>query len=99
MTNTSPEHWTSCTKPETGDLVRWCEPVWAAPSKPRGKPDQIGEQIIQAVVRNAGEFYQMEVISVEAVTPGLPLKVKEGEVIKRKASSIAKSACHKKLGV
>ena len=98
MTNTPPENWASCPKPQKGDIVRWCEPVWAAPNKPRGKPDQIGEQIIEANVKDTGEFYQMEVINVEAVTPGLTLKVKAGDLIRRKDSSIAKSACHKKTG-
>lgn len=92
------ENWVKAPKPAKGDRIRLCEPIWAAPNKPRGKRDQIGEQIIEATVLEAGEFYVLEVINAEAATPDLPINVKSGDIIRRKSSSIAKSGCHKKLG-
>lgn len=94
MTNT--ENWAVCAKYQVDDIIRWKEPIWAAPNKPRGKPDQIGEQIISAEVLLIDEVIELNVRSVEKISPGdAPLKVKAGDIIRRKPASIAKGDCHK----
>ena len=40
------QEWESCVHPKVGDTLTWNEPLWAAPNKPRGKRDKIGEQKI-----------------------------------------------------
>ena len=37
--------WTPCSQPIVADVIRWKEPIWAPPSRKRGKPDRIGEQL------------------------------------------------------
>ncbi len=90
--------WLPCPKPEAGDVLRWNEPLWAAPNKPRGKRDKIGEQQIIAQLMTAGEFLNLKVISVEKIsTDNAALKVKEGDDIRRKKTSLALGKCHKKI--
>ena len=91
------ENWTLCPKPAVADVIRWNEPLWAAPNKPRGKPDKIGEQQITARLTAAGEFLELEVIAVEKISPGdAPLKVKTGDNIRRKTTTIAQGACQRR---
>lgn len=88
--------WTLCQKPATGDLLRWNEPLWAAPNKPRGKPDKIGEQQIIAELIVIGEFLNLKVLSVEKLSTGdAVLKVKEGDDIRRKKTTLEQGQCHK----
>ncbi len=90
--------WSPCQKPEVGDVLRWNEPLWAAPNKPRGKRDKIGEQQIIAQLITAGEFLNLKVISAEKIsTDDAALKVKEGDDIRRKKTSLALGECHKKI--
>lgn len=94
MTNT--ENWIASNEQEVGDILRWKEPIWAAPNKPRGKPDQIGEQLIVAEVAMVEDVIELTVRSVEKISAGeAPLKVKAGDTIRRKPTSIAKGDCHK----
>ena len=85
-------NWTPCPKPKAGDVIRWKEPLWAAPTKKRGKRDKIGEQILTAEVKALGDSLELhiraaEVLSVDAgATP--PPGVKIGDTVRRKKSTI-----------
>lgn len=90
------QEWTPCKKPATGDILRWNEPLWAAPNKPRGKPDQIGEQQIIAKLIAKDEVLNLKVLSVQKLSNGeAVLKVKEGDDIIRKKTTLTKGLCHK----
>lgn len=90
--------WEACTKPEKNDTLRWNEPIWAAPNKPRGKPDKIGEQEIIAQLLSIEDVLTFTVISVKKIGTGSALpKVKENDTIKRKRSTLEKGACHKRV--
>ncbi len=90
--------WLPCALPKKGDTLRWNEPIWAEPNKPRGKPDKIGEQQIMAKVVKVEEFIECSVISVQNLGQGnVPIKVKENDSIKRKKSTLALGNCHKLL--
>ncbi len=90
------EEWVICQHPEIGDVVRWNEPIWAAPSKPRGKGDAIGEQQITARLTNAQNIFTLTVIHVTKLSDAeATLKVAEYDVIMRKKSSLQKGNCHK----
>lgn len=92
------QEWVLCQEPATGDILRWNEPLWAKPNKPRGRPDKIGEQQITATLVTIGNLLEFKVLSVTKLSPGeAPLKVKEGDNIQRKKTSIEKGACHKRL--
>jgi hypothetical protein len=94
-------NWKPCkTTPAPGDTIRWKEPVWAAPNKKRGKPDNIGEQRVTAEVVAVGEFLELKVQSVEVLRmeDGMefdPLKMKEGDTIRRKVSTIERGECER----
>ena len=91
------ENWVVCPTPEIEDIIRWNEPIWAAPNKPRGKPDKIGEQRITGLVLKTGEFFELEVMAVEKLTPrAAKMNVTVGDKIRRKPTSIALGACHKR---
>lgn len=91
--------WKPCPSPKPGDTIRWNEPLWAAHTKKRGIPDQIGEQQLTAEVLEAGETFQLKVTEVEilAVDDGAqpPEGVKVGDTVRRKPGSIARGDCHK----
>ncbi len=90
------QEWVECPKPEINDTLRWNEPIWAAPNKPRGKPDKIGEQEIVAQLTEILDFMQFTVISVKKLDDGMAfLKVKEGDKIRRKRSTLKQGDCHK----
>jgi len=92
------QKWTLCQNPEIGDILRWDEPLWAAPNKPRGKPDKIGEQQIVAQLMSKGKLLELTVVSVTKLSPGdVPLKVKEGDNIRRRKSSLESGMCHKRV--
>jgi len=90
--------WDFCENPKKGDIVKWTEPLWAKPNKPRGKRDKIGEQNITAKVITTGKIVELQVISVEKISGDAELTVKEGDNIKRKETSLEKGDCHKRLG-
>ena len=93
---THPQDWIPCSKPKLGDTLRWNEPLWAAPHKPRGKPDKIGEQQITAELLTRSDLLEFKVIAVTKISDGdAPLKVKAGDIIKRKKPSIELGLCHK----
>lgn len=93
---TTTQEWTPCPNPQTGNTLRWNEPLWAAPNKPRGKRDKIGEQEIIAKLIKEHDFLEFTVISVRKLSDGnAPLSVKENDNIRRKLSSIEKGLCHK----
>ena len=93
---TTPQEWTPYDTPKAGDTLKWNEPLWAAPNKPRGKRDKIGEQEIIAEVISIKETLEFKVISVKKLSSeDAPLSVKKDDVIKRKQSSIEKGHCHK----
>jgi hypothetical protein len=92
------EKWVLCPLPEIGDTLRWDEPLWAEPNKPRGKPDKIGEQRIIANLISLAEICELKVLNVEKTSPSDALiKVKEGDHIRRKKSTIERGDCYKKL--
>ena len=92
-------NWIPCPTPAVGDLIRWKEPVWAAPTQKRGKRDQIGKQLMTAEVRSVGETLGLQVKSVEVLSlqPGAdaPPGVKPGDHVKRKPSTIALGNCER----
>jgi hypothetical protein len=90
------QEWVLCQAPAIGDVLRWNEPLWAAPNKPRGKRDKIGEQQIVGQLVAKGEFLELKVLSVKKLSNGdVPLKVKEGDDIRRKKSTLEQGLCHK----
>jgi len=93
---TTSQEWTSCTTLEIGDTLKWVEPLWAAPNKPRGKRDKIGEQEIIAKLTAKTDVLEFTVKNVEKISSGdAPLHVQAGDIIKRKLSSIEKGNCQK----
>jgi len=92
------QEWMPCSKPDVGDTLRWEEPLWAEPNKPRGKPDKIGEQQITAKLIAKGNVLELEVLDIEKISKGEGhLKVKEGDVIRRKKTTLEQGDCCKLL--
>ena len=93
--------WTPCSAPIVADIIRWQEPIWAAPTQKRGKPDKIGEQILTAEVKALGDFLQLHIQTVEVLSldEGAipPPGVKAGDHVRRKISTIERGDCHKGL--
>lgn len=90
--------WKPCTSaPDVGDTVRWKEPLWGEPTQKRGKRDAIGEQAVTAKVLAQGELMQLEVVEAKILshtTPEKPeLKLKAGDKIQRKVSSLERGNC------
>lgn len=93
---TKNQEWAPCPRPQVGDTLRWNEPLWAPPNKPRGKRDKIGEQEIIAELMTIQDTLEFKVINVKKISDGdVPLSVKENDYIKRKASSLEKGQCHR----
>lgn len=93
---TQPQEWIPCPNPQVGDTLKWNEPLWAEPNKPRGKPDKIGEQEIVAQLISMQDVLEFTVISVEKISSGdAQIKVQKNDNIRRKKSTIEKGACHK----
>lgn len=93
MTDT--QKWIPCDKPKLNDVLRWNEPLWAEPNKPRGKRDKIGEQQITAELIKRTDFLEFKVISAEKTSDGdAPIKVAKDDVIKRKKTTIEMGDCH-----
>jgi hypothetical protein len=92
------QEWVLCPGPRVNNTLRWNEPIWASPNKPRGKPDKIGEQQIVALLTATEGFLQFTVISVSALGDSeAPLSVKENDIIRRKRSTLKQGDCHKLL--
>ncbi|MCE9507796.1 MAG: hypothetical protein K8R48_05700 [Alphaproteobacteria bacterium] len=93
--------WIHCPSPIVADVIRWHEPIWAAPTKKRGKPDQIGEQVVTAEVKALGDFLQLQVRTVEVLSlddgAKPPPGVKVGDSLRRKKSTIDRGDCHRLL--
>ena len=93
------QEWRLCITPQINDTLKWNEPIWAAPNKPRGKRDKIGEQEIIALLISIKDVLELKVIRVKNLSSGnVLLSVKENDEIKRKQSSIEKGNCFKLLG-
>jgi hypothetical protein len=93
------QEWKLCLDPEIGDTLKWNEPIWAAPNKPRGKRDKIGEQEIIAKLISVSDILELRVISITKLSSDNNLMtVKENDGIKRKQLSIQKGNCRKLLG-
>lgn len=90
--------WEFCANPNKSDTIKWEEPLWAKPNKPRGKRDKIGMQEITAKVLVTADTMELEVIEVEKLSGDAEVSVKAGDKIKRKKSSLEKGDCHKRLG-
>lgn len=92
-------NWTPCANPAVADIIRWKEPVWAEPNKKRGKPDQIGEQLLTAEVKAVGDYLELHVRAVEVLSLDEgkkdTAKVKAGDHVKRKKSTIERGDCHR----
>ena len=96
---TATQEWNLCLIPQIGDTLKWNEPLWAAPNKPRGKRDKAGEQEIIAELISSTDILEFKVISVKKISSeDAPLTVKENDQIKRKQSSVQKGDCRKLLG-
>ena len=94
------QKWDVCLIPRVGDILKWNEPLWAVPRKPRGKLDKVGEQEVTAELLVISDVYELKVISVQKLTTqDFVLRVKENDKIKRKASSIQKGNCYKLSGI
>ena len=92
------EEWVMCKNPEAGDILKWSEPLWAKPNKPRGKPDKAGEQQVVAELISVGEVLEFKVLSVEKLSSGqTSIKVKQGDNIRRKKSTLEQGKCRKRL--
>ena len=94
------EKWILCSAPSASDTIRWQEPVWAKPNKPRGKPDKIGEQLVTAKLITLNEPAELQVIDIERISlvdgaQNVPSKIAKGDLIRRKISSIKSGNCHK----
>ena len=90
------QNWQPCKKPEIGDTLRGDEPLWAAPNKPRGKRDKIGEQQIIATLKSNAEFLEFEVLDVTKLSGDTAqIQVKQGDIIRRKKKTLDLGACHK----
>lgn len=99
-TNIPTENWIPCPAPAVSDTLRWREPLWAAPNKPRGKPDKIGEQMVTAKLLVMGEPAELQVIDVQRLSlmdgiKDAPSKIKKDDMIRRKVSSIKSGDCQK----
>lgn len=96
------EQWLPCPSPAASDTIRWREPIWAKPNKPRGKPDQIGEQAVTAKIIAIGDTVELQVIAVKRLSlidgaADEPPKFNTGDTIRRKLSSIKMGQCQKLL--
>ncbi len=96
----SDEKWAPCPAPAVGDTLRWREPIWDKPSRPRGKPDKIGEQMVTATVATLGEPVELKVIDVQRLSlidgaADVASKIQKNDMIRRKLSSLASGACQK----
>lgn len=98
--------WTLCPSPIVADVIRWKEPIWAPPAGKRGKPAAIGEQMITAETIALGNYLQLHVLAVEQLSlkdgyerkyETKVIKVKVGDNIKRKKSTIERGDCHRLL--
>lgn len=94
--STKTEEWVKCSTPEVSDTLRWNEPIWAPPTRARGKPDKMGEQRITATLLASGEFMEFEVLAVEKVSGGGKTRVQIGDQIRRKPSTLTLGNCYKK---
>ena len=93
------QEWKLCVAPQIEDTLKWKEPIWATPNKPRGKRDKIGEQEIIAILISVKDVLELRIISVKNLSSdNVLLSVKENDEIKRKQSSIQKGNCFKLLG-
>lgn len=95
---TTNQEWKLCLEPQVGDTLKWSEPIWASPYKPRGKRDKIGEQEITAKLISITDVLCLKTINVTKLSSeSIILNVKENDEIKRKQSSIQKGTCQKLL--
>lgn len=102
MSETPKEQWLPCPKPAVGDTIRWREPIWDKPNKPRGKPDKIGEQGVVAKISAIGDLVELQVIDVKRLslidkTKDAQPSVKKNDMIRRKLASIKSGECQKLL--
>jgi hypothetical protein len=103
MTNAPKEKWISCVAPVVADTLRWQEPLWDKPNKPRGRPDKIGEQMVTATLKTlTHELAELQVIDVTRLSliagaQDVPARIKKDDIIRRKVSSIKSGDCHKLL--
>ena len=92
--------WKPCPAPKEGDVVRWKEPLWAEPTKKRGLRDEVGVQGVVAKIVELGETVQLEVEEAQIIsftTEAEPaLKIKPGDIIRRKLTSIERGGCEKR---
>lgn len=91
--------WKKCPSPGIGDILRWTEPLWAAPTKKRGRPDQIGTQQVIAEVTAIDDVVTLTVHEVEILSAdaeGATTKIKPGDSIRRKKDSLQRGDCHRR---
>lgn len=90
------EEWEKCPEPAPEDILRWKEPIFAPPNRARGKPDKVGDQRVTATLISSGEFYELEVIEAIKIGGSGNVRVKAGDIIRRKPSTIALGDCYRK---
>lgn len=92
------KNWVPCDAPSIDDVLRWTEPMWAKPRKPRGRLDKTGEQ--QVVARLTGkdrDLLKLTVISVKKLSGHGYVIMNEGDEIRRKKTSLDMGACQKQI--
>jgi hypothetical protein len=100
LTTTSIETWLPCNDPDISDTIRWREPLWAVPTKARGKRDKIGMQMVTAKLIARDEPAELLVIDVQQLSlmsgiTDAPSNIKKNDMIRRKAASILSGGCEK----
>jgi hypothetical protein len=99
MNDTENQTWTPCKAPQAGDVLKWNEPLWAAPNKPRGKRDQIGEQEVIATLTSIdNDLLQLTVIAARRISADpADVTIKKDDPIRRKAKSLEQGQCQKRV--
>jgi len=89
-------NWKPCTEaPKTGDMLRWTEPVLAAPTKKRGKREEIGAQLVTAKVLVMADVMelQVEALDILSAPDGFTPSIKPGDTIRRRETSLVVGDC------
>ncbi len=90
------KNWTPCDAPSINDVLRWTEPMWAKPRKPRGRRDKTGEQqVVARLIGKDRDLLNLMVISVKKLSGHGYVIMIEGDEIRRKKTSLDMGECHK----
>lgn len=95
-TDMKTEDWIKYTSPAEGLTVRWNEPLWAPPTKARGKQQKMGEQRVTATILSVGDVLEFHVLDIQKISGGGTTRVQAGDVIRRKPSTLDLGNCYQK---